>query len=356
MMLADYGAEVVRVERPGQAPDHAWPVTTRGRRSIILDLKKPGGVEALLALIDKADVVIEPFRPGVTERLGIGPEACLARNPRLIYGRMTGWGQTGPLAQTAGHDIGYIAITGALNAIGRADGPPQVPLNLLGDFAGGAMFLLLGIMAALVERERSGKGQIIDAAIVDGTASLSSFIFGMMARGLWNEERGANLVDSGTPYYDVYETADHKWMAVGALEPQFFAELIRLLDIHDAPAQDDRSQWPELRRRIAARFKERARDEWAQIFDGTDACVAPVLNWREAAAHPHLAARGTLIQRDGIERYGVLQPAPAPRFSRTPAELAEPPHKPGQDTRAVLSDWGVPNLDALLASGAAIQT
>ena len=351
MMLADLGAEVVRVERPGQTRDGAAPVSMRGRRMVVLDLKNPAGVEALLRLVEGADALIEPFRPGVAERLGIGPDVCLQRNPRLVYGRMTGWGQDGPWASMAGHDIGYIAITGALNAIGRSGGPPQPPVNLLGDFAGGTMFLLLGIVAALYERERSGRGQVVDAAIVDGTTSLTAFLLGIMASGAWREERGTNLLDTGAPFYDVYETADGKWMGVGALEPQFYAELVRLLDLADLPAQHDIAQWPELRARFAARFKERTRDEWAEVFAGTDACVAPVLTWTEAAEHPHIKERGVLVERDG-----VLQPAPAPRFDRTPAQLPDSPRTSGADTRAVLIDWGVEGVDDLLASGAAVQS
>jgi alpha-methylacyl-CoA racemase len=349
-MLADYGAEVVRVERPGQSPDVAWPVSTRGRRAVVLDLKKPGGTEALLSLIEHADVLIEPYRPGVAERLGIGPDVCLARNPRLIYGRMTGWGQDGPWANMAGHDIGYIAITGALDAIGRVDGPPQPPINLLGDFGGGTMFLLVGILAALWERERSGRGQVIDAAIVDGTAGLTSYIYGMRALGLWTDQRGVNRLDTGAPYYDVYETFDAKWMAVGAIEPQFWAELVRLLEVDGLPDQNDTARWPELRERLAARFRERTREEWAQIFDGTDACVAPVLTWTEAQAHPHIVARGTIVDSDGVP-----QPAPAPRFSRTPASIPSPARAAGADTRTVLTDWGVAGVDELIESGAAIQ-
>lgn len=350
MMLADLGAEVVRVDRPGQAPDGAGPVVARGRRSVILDLKQPAAVGALLGMIDRADVLIDPYRPGVAERLGIGPEVCLGRNPRLVYGRMTGWGQDGPWAGMAGHDIGYIAITGALHAIGRAGGPPQPPANLLGDFGGGTMFLLVGIAAALWERERSGLGQVVDAAIVDGTASLTSFLFGMRAQGLWSDERGKNLLDTGAPYYDVYQTADGKWMAVGALEPQFFAELIRLLQLDHTPSQHDVARWPELRALLADRFRQRTRDEWAAVFAGTDACVAPVLTFAEARQHPQIAARQTLLQRDG-----VTQPAPAPRFSRTPARLAPPPVAAGADTRQVLGDWGIDTVDELLASGAAVQ-
>jgi len=334
MMLADLGAEVVRVDRPGQGPDAGHPVTMRGRRMISLDLKNPDDIERLLSLVERADVLLEPFRPGVAERLGVGPDVCLERNPRLVYGRMTGWGQDGPWASMAGHDIGYIAITGALHAIGRAGGAPQPPINLLGDFGGGSMFLIVGVLAALFKRGTSGHGQVVDAAIVDGTASLTSFLFGMMATGFWNEERGVNLLDTGSPFYDVYETADGKWMAVGALEPQFYAELVRILDLDGLPSQGDRSQWPELRARLSARFKERTRDEWAAAFDGTDACVAPVLTWSEAASHPHIAGRQTLVERDG-----VVQPAPAPRFSRTTTTLAEPAHAPGSDTDAVFADW-----------------
>jgi len=334
MLLADLGAEVVRIDRPGQGPDAGHPVTMRGRRMITLDLKSADDIERLLSLVERADVLLEPFRPGVAERLGVGPDVCLERNPRLVYGRMTGWGQDGPWASMAGHDIGYIAITGALHAIGRAGGAPQPPINLLGDFGGGSMFLIVGILAALFERSSSGRGQVVDAAIVDGTASLTSFLFGMMATGFWSEERGVNLLDTGSPFYDVYETADGKWMAVGALEPQFYAELVRVLDLDGLPPQGDRSQWPELRARLSARFKEKTRDEWAAAFDGTDACVAPVLTWSEAATHPHIAGRQTLVERDG-----VVQPAPAPRFSRTTTSLAEPAHAPGADTEAVFADW-----------------
>ncbi len=353
MMLADLGAEVVLVERPGQAARggvSAGPVVGRGRRPVVLDLKHPGGVSALLGLIERADVLIEPFRPGVAERLGIGPQVCLERNPRLIYGRMTGWGQDGPWAGAAGHDIAYIAITGALHAIGRAGGPPQPPVNLLGDFGGGTMFLLTGVLAALWERERSGRGQVVDAAIVDGTASLTSFLFGLRGQGLWSDQRGVNLLDTGAPYYDVYETADGGWMAVGALEPQFFAELIRLLGLADAPPQHDLARWPQLRAMLSERFRQRTRDEWAAVFAGTDACVAPVLTFAEAQHHPQIAARQTLVERDGVP-----QPAPAPRFSRTPARLAPPPEPAGTQTRDVLTGWGIGTVDELLASGAAVQ-
>jgi alpha-methylacyl-CoA racemase len=353
MALGDLGAEVVRIARPGQPRDLGWPVTMRGRRHVILDLKRAAGREAFLALADQADVVIEPFRPGVAERLGIGPDVCLGRNTRLVYGRMTGWGQEGPWAQTAGHDITYIAVTGALSAIGRAGGPPQIPVNFLGDFGGGSMYLLVGILASLLERQRSGLGQVVDAAVVDGTAHLASYVFGMMARDTWTEARGVNRFDTGAPYYDVYETADHQWMAVGAIEPQFYAELLRLLDLdpEGLPDQDDEWRWPELRSQLAARFTERTREEWSEVFAGSDACVAPVLTWSEARRHSHAAARAAFVERDG-----VIQPAPAPRLSRTPAVLAAPPGVDGQDTRSVLSDWGIKDVDWLLASGAAVQT
>jgi alpha-methylacyl-CoA racemase len=351
MVLADLGAEVVRVDRPGTAPDAAAPVIARGRRPVILDLKQPAAVQALLSMVERADVLIEPYRPGVAERLGIGPEVCLTRNPRLVYARMTGWGQEGPWAGMAGHDIAYIAVTGALHAIGRAGGPPQPPVNLLGDFGGGAMFLITGVLAALWERERSGRGQVVDAAIVDGTASLTSFLFGMRAQGLWSDERGVNLLDTGAPYYDVYETSDGGWMAVGALEPQFFAELIARLGIPDAPAQHDIARWPELRAAIAGRFRERTRQEWAEVFAHTDACVAPVLTFAEALDHPHMAARRTLVRRAGVS-----QPAAAPRFSRTAAQVGASPLPAGASTREVLTEWGVSDVDGLLASGAAVQT
>jgi alpha-methylacyl-CoA racemase len=342
-MLADLGAEVIRVERPGQPVDAAAPVSLRGRRQIVLDLKRPDHVQALLAMVERADVLIEPFRPGVAERLGVGPEACCGRNPRLVYGRITGWGQSGPWAQMAGHDIDYIAVTGALDAIGRAGGPPQVPINLLGDFAGGTMFLLLGIMAALWERERSGRGQVIDAAIVDGTAALTSYIWGMRGRGAWRDERGTNRLDTGAPYYDVYMTSDERWMAVGAIEPQFWAELVRLMRLDDLPAQHDAAQWPLLRARLAEGFRARSQKEWTEVFAGTDACVAPILSWEEAPTHPQLLARGTLLERDG-----VVQPAPAPRFSRSWAAMGASPRSSGAETRAVLIEWGVAGVEAIL--------
>ena len=354
MLLADLGAEVVRVERPGQAQDVAEPVILRGRRRITLDLKRPEGREALLSLCERADVLIEPFRPGVAERLGVGPDVALERNPRLVYARMTGWGQSGPYARTAGHDINYIAVTGALHGIGRAGEPPVPPLNLLGDFGGGSLFLVVGVLAALLERERSGRGDVIDAAIVDGTAHLTTYVLGQLARGLWTEARGANRLDTGWPTYDVYATADGEWMAVGAMEPQFFAEMLRLLglDHQEPPAPDDAVGREIVRGRLRARFAEKTRDEWFAVFEGSDACVSPVRTWTEARSDPHLVARGTLI-----ERAGVWQPAPAPRLTRSStAVVPAPPPPPSTDTRAVLRDWGIADVDGLLASGAAIQS
>jgi alpha-methylacyl-CoA racemase len=356
MLLADLGAEVIRIDRPGPPPlPFPMPpeadLLRRGRPSVALDLKHPDGLGAALDLVERADVLLEGYRPGVAERLGLGPDDCLARNPRLVYGRMTGWGQDGPLAQRAGHDSGYIAITGALAAIGRAGGPPQLPLNLLGDFGGGGMYLVVGVLAALLESRLSGQGQVVDAAIVDGTAHLSSMIVGMVAGGAWSSERGRNFLDSGVPFYDVYETSDGGWMAVGPLEQPFYDELLVRLGLTEAaPNRLDPSEWPALRSLLAETFGTRTRDEWAEHFFDSDACVAPVLSFEEAPRHPHLAARGTYVERDG-----VVQPAPAPRFSRTPGALTSPPPEPGSDTRAALTAWGLDG-DGLIASGAAIQT
>ncbi|KOU58954.1 carnitine dehydratase [Streptomyces sp. MMG1533] len=360
MFLADLGAEVVRVDRPesldevgvGGPLGGPTDVMNRGKRSVLLDLKHPAGLAAVLELVGRADVLVEGFRPGVTERLGIGPHACLARNPRLVYGRMTGWGQVGPLAAAAGHDVNYIALTGALGAIGTAGGPPQIPLNLLGDFGGGGCYLVIGVLAALYAVERTGRGQAVDAAIVDGTAHLLASTFAKFARGAWTDERGVNQLDGGCPFYAVYETGDGRHMAVGALEPKFYRRLVGLLELDvDPDRQYDRSTWPELRSRLEKRFAERTRDAWAQLCEGTDACVAPVLGLGEASAHPHLAARGSLVARDG-----VVQPAAAPRFSLTPSNPGAPPPALGADTRAVLGDWGVGGIDELLDSGAAVQT
>jgi alpha-methylacyl-CoA racemase len=339
MLLADLGADVVRVDRPGggglQLVPRAEDLLNRGKRSIAVNLSQPGGADTVLALVEHADILFEGFRPGVAERLGIGPDACLMRRPPLVYGRMTGWGQDGPLAATAGHDIGYIATTGALHAIGQAGGPPQIPLNLVGDFAGGSMYLLVGMLAALDEARRSGRGQVVDAAIVDGTAHLMTMIYNVYAAGVWSDERGTNLGDGGTPFYGVYATSDAEYMAVGALEPQFYAEFLRLLGLPvDPAAQHDVATWPQLKTDINAAFAARSQREWVAIFADSDACVAPVLGLADAPRHPHLAARGTFVVRDG-----VTQPAPAPRFSRTPAAVDSSPCVPGQHTDDVLADW-----------------
>ena len=322
----------------------------RGRRSIAVDLKVPAGAEVVLRLVEQADVLIEGFRPGVAERLGIGPAPCLARNPALVYGRMTGWGQEGPLASTAGHDITYAAVAGALAHIGRAGEVPTPPLNLVADFGGGGMLLAVGLLAALLHARSSGQGQVIDAAMVDGTALLMAPFFGARAIGFWSDERGTNLLDSGAPYYDVYRCADGAELAVGAIEPQFFAALLDVLDLDpdDVPAQDDRSRWPALRAALTARIGERRRDEWLERAEGRDACMAPVLTMPEVPGHEHIRARATIV-----ERGGVPQPAPAPRFSVTPAALDRPPARPGEHTRSVLQDWGFTSgaVDDLLDDG-----
>lgn len=350
MMLSDLGAEVVRIDRPGR-DGLRLAALERGRRSVVLDLRRPGGVAAALQLVERADALIEGFRPGVTERLGLGPEECWQRNPALVYGRATGWGQDGPWAPTAGHDIGYIAVTGALHAIGRAGGPPQVPLNIVGDFGGGAMYLVAGVLAALLEARTSGRGQVVDAAIVDGAASLMTAMYGMLGAGEWRDERGRNLLDTGTPFYDVYETADGGHMAVGALEPRFYAEFVSLLGLEpDDADRDDPAGWPALRERIAAAFTARTRDEWAAVFDGSDACVAPVLSMTEAPSHPQLAARGTFVDLDGTR-----VPAPAPRFSRTPGAVQAARSETGAHTRSTLTEWGVSDVDSLIESGIAVQ-
>ncbi|MGC4912808.1 CaiB/BaiF CoA transferase family protein [Streptomyces albogriseolus] len=343
MLLADLGADVVRVDRPGGPGlgiDSARDVTNRNKRSVVVDLKAPDGAARVLDLAERADILIEGYRPGVAERLGVGPEDCRARNPRLVYGRMTGWGQDGPLADRAGHDIGYIAVTGALGMTGEPGRPPVAPANLLGDYAGGSLYLVVGVLAALHHARASGTGQVVDAAIVDGTAHLTSMIHGMLAAGVWQDRRGANLLDGGCPYYGTYATADGGHMAVGALEPRFYAEFLRLLDLTDlAGAHADVTRWPELRTRVAERFASRTRDAWTAVFEGTDACVAPVLSLREAPHHPHLAARSTFT-----DHAGITQPAPAPRFSATPATVRTGPARPGADTEDVARDWGVPGL------------
>ncbi|MEU3300094.1 CaiB/BaiF CoA-transferase family protein [Streptomyces sp. NPDC006678] len=344
MLLADLGADVVRIDRPGGsglAIDPAYDLTNRNKRSVLIDLKTDGGAEQVLDLVERADVLIEGYRPGVAERLGVGPKECHARNPRLVYGRMTGWGQDGPLAQRAGHDIAYIAITGTLGMIGKPDEPPAVPANLVGDYAGGSLYLVIGVLAALQHaRTTGGAGQVVDAAIVDGAAHLATMIHGMMAAGGWRDSRGANLLDGGCPFYGNYETADGQYMAVGALEQQFYNEFIELLGLGDeAPARKDFARWDDLRAAVADRFRTRTRDEWTAVFEGSDACVAPVLSLREAPAHPHLAARGTFTDHGGI-----TQPAPAPRFSATPGAVYRPPAQPGADTEEVARDWDVPSI------------
>jgi len=354
MILADLGADVIRVDRPGgQAlTGGQHDLLNRGRPSVALDLKHPDGVATVLDLVATADVLVEGLRPGTTERLGLGPDACLARNRRLVYGRMTGWGQAGPLSRTAGHDLGYIAITGALFGLGQDRSRPHFPTNLVGDFGGGSTYLVIGVLAALLESRVSGDGQVVDAAIVDGTAHLNSMATGFLAGGLLREERAANLLDGGAPFYDLYETADGRHLAVGALEPQFYDELVAGLGIADtAPDRNIPANHPELRRLISDAVRRRTQAEWVEVFDGTDACVAPVLPMTEAFGHPHLAARGTFVDRDGM-----TQPAPAPRFSRTaPTLTTAPPANAGQDTRDALRAWGISDVDALLASGAAVQ-
>jgi alpha-methylacyl-CoA racemase len=342
MMLADMGAEVLRVDRAQSvgSEDPARPsldLLARGRRSVGVDLKHPQGVETVLRLVERADVLFEGFRPGVMERLGLGPEVCLARNPRIVYGRMTGFGQEGPLAQAAGHDINYIALAGALEHMGRRGEAPYPPLNLVGDFGGGGMLLAYGIVCALVERQSSGKGQVVDAAMVDGAAVLMTIFHGAMLSGWWRLERGTNLLDTGAHFYDVYETKDGRYVSIGSIEPQFYAELVERLGLsaEELPGQLDRSQWPAMKERFRALFKTRTRDEWTAILEGTDVCFAPVLSMREARDHPHNRARGTFV-----EVAGAPQPGPAPRFGRSRTRIERPPPHPGQHTDAALAEWG----------------
>ena len=354
MLLADMGAEVVRIERPG---GHVYvpperEVAHRSRPSIVINLQTAAGAETVLRMAETADVLIEAFRPGVAERLGVGPQACTQRNGALIYARVTGWGQSGPLAARAGHDINYLAVTGALSSIGRAGQRPVPPLNLVADFGGGAMFLVVGVLAALLEREGSGRGQVIDAAMVDGASYLMSMIYSGYASGLWRNERGANLVDGGAPFYDTYECADGKYVAVGAMEPQFFEQLVTALGLTGVPAQHDRDGWPAMRRMFEAAFRSRTRDDWAELFAGVDGCVAPVLDLSEAPAGAHLAARGTFT-----EAFGVTQPEPAPRMSRTPGRIQSGPTEPGADSVDVLRAWGfdTADIDRLIADGVVRQ-
>ena len=348
MLFADMGAEVIRVDRrettdlgiPGREPK--FDVLHRGRRSVAVDVKSEAGRDVVKRLVAKADAVIEGFRPGVMERLGLGPDVLMQINPKLVFGRMTGFGQDGPLAQAAGHDINYIALAGALHAIGRKGEAPIPPLNLVGDFGGGGMFLAFGVVCALLEAQKSGKGQVVDAAMVDGSATLMALMYGMFSQGGWKDERGVNVLDTGAPWYNTYETKDGKWLAVGAIEARFYAEFIERLDLKmsDLPKQHDRKGWPDLHRLFAATIKSKTRDEWEQIFQGSDACVAPILSLGEVADHPHNAARATFAKRDG-----VLQPAPAPRFSRTVPEMGAPPRPIGADTDAVLKDYGFADAD-----------
>jgi len=342
MMLSDMGAEVVRVDRLtnsglGISMPKKFNFLGRGRKSIAIDLKNPDGIEALLKLIDGADAVLEGFRPGVMERLGMGPDVCMARNPKLVYARVTGWGQEGPYAQMAGHDINYISLAGVLAPITRGGGTPVPPLNLVGDFGGGGMLMAFGVACALVETARSGKGQVVDCAMVDGAAVLMQMMYGMRATGFWSDERGTNLLDGGAHFYDTFETSDGKYVSIGSIEPQFYAELIEKAGLagEELPRQHDRSQWPVLKPRFVALFKKKTRDEWCEIMEGTDICFAPVLSMAEAPLHPHNLHRETFVEREGL-----LQPAPAPRFSRTVPELDRPPSYPGQHTQEVLESFG----------------
>ncbi|MCK9285205.1 MAG: CoA transferase [Rhodocyclaceae bacterium] len=342
MLLGDMGADVLRIDRPTPADlgipiPPAQDLLNRNKRSVALDLKSPAGQTAALRLTAGADILIEGFRPGVMENLGLGPEACWKTNPKLVYGRMTGWGQYGPLAQSAGHDLNYIAISGALNSIGPGNGPPSIPLNLVGDFGGGALYLAMGVLAALTEARSSGRGQVVDAAMVDGVANLMSFFYTFKNAGMWSLQRGENLLDGGAPFYDVYETKDGRYVSVAPIEQRFYRTMLDLIGLAPAalPNRNNRDEWAALHARFAEVFKTRTRDEWAALFAGTDACVAPVLDMEECIRHPHMAARECFVDLDG-----AINPTPAPRFSRTPSELRRTPPAPGQDTREALLDWG----------------
>lgn len=353
-ILGDLGADVVRIDRPGGSTTgipEELDALRRGRRSAALDLRHPAGVNALLTMIESADVLIEGYRPGVAERLGFGPEVCAARNPRLVYGRMTGWGQDGPLAQTAGHDINYVAITGALHAMGREGEGPAIPLNLVGDFGGGSLYLVVGILSALLERERSGVGQVVDAAIVDGVAHLTTLFHGLMAAGVWQDRRGVNMLDSGVPWYDTYCTADARHVAVGAVEPAFYAELMTTLGLDPDPQRRvDPGQWPRIRDELTAAFAGSPLQTWIDTFAGTDACVAPVLSFAEAIETPQLRERGVFVDVGGL-----AMPGPAPRLSRTPGSVQSAPVPFAAHTRAVLAEYGVSNIDDLFQAGTAVQ-
>ena len=355
MLLAELGADVVRIDRltdSGLGIDMApeYHLLNRSRPSIAIDLKQPTGTETVLRLVERADALIEGFRPGVTERLGLGPEDCAARNPRLVYGRVTGWGQEGPLARAAGHDLNYIALTGALDAIGRRGGPPTPPLNLVGDYGGGALYLALGVVAALYEARESGQGQTVDAAMIDGAASLMTSAYALRAAGISDGPRGENILDSGAHFYEVYETSDGRYISIAPVEPKFYAELLDRIGLEpdDAPHSANRADWPASKARLAALFRTRTRDEWCEILEGADACFAPVLGMDEAHRHPHNAARGTFVERDGI-----VQPNAAPRFGRTPGAIRCSPPAPGSGTGEVLADWGFTSaeIDDLAARG-----
>jgi alpha-methylacyl-CoA racemase len=355
MLLGDLGAEVLQLTRPGGGMHSflgRYDVLARGRRSVAIDLKAPGATDLVLELVREADVLVEAFRPGVAERLGVGPDVCLAANPRLVYARMTGWGQDGPLSPRVGHDIDYAAIAGAISAIGEPGRKPVPPLNLVADFGGGAMFCVTGVLAALLERATSGAGQVIDVAMVDGVSSLLAMAHGQRSAGIMSDERGTNLLDGGAPYYDTYRCADGEYLALGAIEPQFFAELVRVLDLADVPAQGDVAAWPRMREQFAETIARRTRAEWIETFDGVDACVSPVWRLSEAAADPHLRQRRTLVDIDG-----VIQPGVAPRFSRTPGAIGDAAKQPGADTAEALADWGVDvaTIDRLLAAGTIVQ-
>ncbi|MEZ5491721.1 MAG: CaiB/BaiF CoA-transferase family protein [Gammaproteobacteria bacterium] len=352
MMLSDMGAEVIRIDRKDLAGTGDPRLSlNRGRKSLALDLKHPAAIATVLSMVAKADLLIEGFRPGVMERLGLGPEPCLARNPRLIFGRMTGWGQTGPLAQAAGHDINYISLAGALHAMGNSDRPPSPPLNLVGDFGGGAMYLLAGLLAAYIEAQQSGHGQVVDAAMTDGTASLLTAFYGLRAMGRWTDKRASNYLDGGAHYYGCYTCADGKFLSIGSIEPKFYALLLEKLGIDDEEfqAQNDAAAWPDLRGRLEKVFQTRNRDDWCQLLENTDVCFAPVLTMEEAPSHPHNAARKTFVEVDG-----VVQPAPAPRFSRTPGSIQGPAATVGQHSEEILSAWGFDSeeIERLRKSGA----
>jgi len=359
MLLADMGADVLRLDRAasvrGAAPQMSQPpsldLLARGRRSAGVDLKHPDGIATVLRLAESADVLMEGFRPGVMERLGLGPEVCMARNPGLIYARMTGWGQTGPLASAAGHDINYIALAGCLAHLGREGQKPTPPINLVGDFGGGGMLQALGIACALVSRAQTGKGQVVDTAMVDGTALLMTFVHGYYRTKGWSDARGTNLIDTGAHFYETYECSDGEFISLGAIEPQFYAELLKLVGLEgeELPPQMDRNHWPAMRERLAAIFRTKSRSEWCEVMEGSDACFAPVLRMDEAYDHPHNRARETFVEVAGIQ-----QPAPAPRFSETPGQIRRPPPHPGQHTDEALADWGLPpaEIATLRQSGA----